>query len=65
VRACRFHSGVGNKPSDYDEKDVEFVAYIADVIWEIVERKRRGAIARISALAGNAKHRVAQAYRGD
>ena len=32
--------GIGNKPSDYDEKDVEFVVYIADVIWEIVERKR-------------------------
>jgi len=32
--------GVGNKPSDYDEKDVELVAYVADVIWTIVERKR-------------------------
>jgi PAS domain S-box-containing protein len=32
--------GVGNKPSDYDEKDIELVAYVADVIWEIVERKR-------------------------
>jgi PAS domain S-box-containing protein len=32
--------GVGNKPTDYDEQDVELVAYIADVIWEIVERKR-------------------------
>ncbi len=31
--------GVGNKPSDYDEKDVELVAYVADVIWSIVERK--------------------------
>jgi len=32
--------GVGNKPSDYDEKDIELVAYVADVIWNIVERKR-------------------------
>jgi PAS domain S-box-containing protein len=32
--------GVGNKPSDYDEKDVELVAYVADVIWSIIERKR-------------------------
>jgi len=32
--------GVGNKPSDYDEKDIEVVSYIADVIWVIVERKR-------------------------
>jgi PAS domain S-box-containing protein len=32
--------GVGNKPSSYDEKDVELVAYVADVIWSIVERKR-------------------------
>ena len=32
--------GIGNKSSDYDEKDVEFVLYIADVVWEIVERKR-------------------------
>ena len=32
--------GVGNKPSDYDEQDVEFVSHIADVVWVIVERKR-------------------------
>jgi two-component system sensor histidine kinase/response regulator len=32
--------GVGNKPSDYDGQDVEFVSYIADVTWTIVERKR-------------------------
>ncbi|HSQ38775.1 MAG TPA: GAF domain-containing protein, partial [Anaerolineales bacterium] len=32
--------GVGNKPSDYDERDVALVAYVADVIWNIVERKR-------------------------
>jgi PAS domain S-box-containing protein len=32
--------GVGNKPSDYDEKDVELIAYVADITWTIVERKR-------------------------
>ncbi len=32
--------GVGNKPSDYNEKDVEQVTYIADIVWTIVEQKR-------------------------
>jgi diguanylate cyclase (GGDEF)-like protein/PAS domain S-box-containing protein len=32
--------GVGNKPTDYDDKDVDLVAYIADVVWEIIQRKR-------------------------
>lgn len=32
--------GVGNKPVDYDEQDVALVAYVADVIWNITERKR-------------------------
>ncbi|HSN23283.1 MAG TPA: diguanylate cyclase, partial [Methylomicrobium sp.] len=32
--------GIGNKPSDYDEKDIELVSYIADVVWVLVERKR-------------------------
>jgi diguanylate cyclase (GGDEF)-like protein/PAS domain S-box-containing protein len=32
--------GVGNKPSDYDEKDIDLVAYVSDVIWTIIERKR-------------------------
>jgi two-component system, cell cycle sensor histidine kinase and response regulator CckA len=32
--------GVGNKPVDYTEKDVETVAYLADVTWHIVEKKR-------------------------
>lgn len=32
--------GVGNKSSDYDQNDVELVAYVADIIWTIVERKR-------------------------
>ncbi len=32
--------GIGNKPSDYDEKDIGLISYIADVIWVLVERKR-------------------------
>ncbi len=32
--------GVGNKPSDYTADDAEIVAYLADVAWEITERKR-------------------------
>jgi len=32
--------GVGNKPSNYQENDVELVAYIADLVWSIVEQKR-------------------------
>ena len=32
--------GVGNKPTDYMLKDAEDVAYLADVIWEIVDARR-------------------------
>lgn len=32
--------GMRDKPSDYDDKDVELVAYVTDVIWTIVERKQ-------------------------
>jgi signal transduction histidine kinase len=32
--------GVGNKPGDYTEKDVEVVSLMADLTWEIAERKR-------------------------
>ncbi|MBF0111602.1 MAG: response regulator [Desulfamplus sp.] len=32
--------GVGNKPADYTEKDIETVSYLADVTWQIVEHKR-------------------------
>jgi PAS domain S-box-containing protein len=31
---------VGNKPSEYTEEDVGRVSYLADVAWEIAERKR-------------------------
>ncbi len=32
--------GVGNKPVEYIRRDVEVVSYLADVTWEIVEKKR-------------------------
>ena len=32
--------GVGNKPTDYTQKDVDVVSYLADVTWEIVNQKR-------------------------
>ena len=32
--------GIGNKPADYNEKDVEIVSLMADLAWEIAERKR-------------------------
>jgi PAS domain S-box-containing protein len=31
--------GVGNKPTDYTDKDVDIVSYLADVTWEIVRQK--------------------------
>jgi diguanylate cyclase (GGDEF)-like protein/PAS domain S-box-containing protein len=42
LRAGRVVSvlGIGNKPAAYDEKDVELVVYIADIVWVIVDRKR-------------------------
>jgi len=32
--------GVGNKPVDYTDKDIEIVSYLADVTWELFQRKR-------------------------
>jgi len=32
--------GIGNKESDYTEKDVELVTYLADIAWEITEKKK-------------------------
>ncbi|MCX6277867.1 MAG: GAF domain-containing protein [Bacteroidetes bacterium] len=32
--------GVGNKPTDYTNEDVEAVSRFADLVWEIAERKR-------------------------
>jgi len=38
--------GVGNKPEEYTEKDLETVAYLADITWEIVVQKRTEATLR-------------------
>ncbi len=32
--------GVGNKPTGYDDSDVQIVSHLADVAWTIIERKR-------------------------
>jgi signal transduction histidine kinase len=32
--------GVGNKPTDYTDSDVQIVSHLADVAWTIIERKR-------------------------
>jgi PAS domain S-box-containing protein len=32
--------GVGNKPQEYTDKDLEIVSYLADVTWELTERKQ-------------------------
>jgi PAS domain S-box-containing protein len=32
--------GIGNKPTDYNEQDIETVASLADLAWDIAERKR-------------------------
>jgi diguanylate cyclase (GGDEF)-like protein/PAS domain S-box-containing protein len=32
--------GVGNKPQEYTQDDVNFASRLADLIWDIVERKR-------------------------
>ncbi len=32
--------GVGNKPTDYDQRDADMVEYIASLVWSIVAKKR-------------------------
>ncbi|MFB3897397.1 MAG: GAF domain-containing protein [bacterium] len=32
--------GVGNKPTEYTQQDIEIVSLLADLAWEIAERKR-------------------------
>ncbi|MFZ4857285.1 MAG: PAS domain S-box protein [Desulfuromonadaceae bacterium] len=32
--------GIGNKPTDYNQQDVEVITRLADLSWDIVERKR-------------------------
>jgi signal transduction histidine kinase/CheY-like chemotaxis protein len=32
--------GVGNKPTDYDQHDIQVVSMFADLVWDIAEQKR-------------------------
>lgn len=32
-------TGIGNKPDDYNEKDVDILSFLADVSWEIAQHK--------------------------
>ena len=32
--------GIGNKPEDYTQEDIEAASYLADIAWEIARRKR-------------------------
>ena len=40
--------GVGNKPSDYNAEDVQVVARLADLAWDIVEHKQAKAALQLS-----------------
>jgi PAS domain S-box-containing protein len=42
---------VGNKPTDYTSQDVEVVSLLADLAWDITERKQAGELLRKSELA--------------
>ncbi|MFD2111045.1 PAS domain S-box protein [Thiorhodococcus fuscus] len=44
-------TGVGNKPSDYTETDIETVQLISNLIWTTVQRRRAQARLRMLALA--------------
>lgn len=33
--------GIGNKSSEYNERDANVTSYFADIIWDVVERKRK------------------------
>jgi PAS domain S-box-containing protein len=32
--------GVGNKAGDYNDRDISVTSYLADILWDIIERKR-------------------------
>ena len=62
--------GVGNKPSDYTEKDAEAVSYLADVVWEIVKRKQTEQFlneiqSRLSLLGDNLEEAALYVYSQD
>ncbi len=51
--------GVGNKPSDYAEKDVESMSLLADLVWEITERKQVEQQIALMSFALNSIHEAA------
>jgi PAS domain S-box-containing protein len=50
--------GVGNKPTDYTEKDVEAISLMADLAWEITERKQVEERVSLMGFALNAIHEI-------
>lgn len=62
--------GIGNKSTDYTEKDVESASYIADVLWEIVKRKQmeqslRDVQSRLHLLGENLEEAMLYVYSHD
>jgi diguanylate cyclase (GGDEF)-like protein/PAS domain S-box-containing protein len=62
--------GLGNKFSDYTEKDMESVSYLADVVWEIVKRKQTEQIlnemnSRLHLLGDNLEEAALYVYSHD
>ena len=42
--------GVGNKPADYGASDIETVSLLADLAWDIAERKLAEEALRVASL---------------
>ncbi|OIP30494.1 MAG: hypothetical protein AUK47_24940 [Deltaproteobacteria bacterium CG2_30_63_29] len=62
--------GVGNKPTDYTEDDLELVQFLADVAWSIVENRRTAeqlieALALFEAAIENTPSVAVQGYEAD
>ena len=51
--------GVGNKPADYSRKDVEAMSLLADLVWEITERKQAEQQIAMMSFALNGIHEAA------
>ncbi len=51
--------GVGNKPADYSQRDVEAISLLADLVWEITERKQADQQIALMSFAMNGIHEAA------